>query len=82
MIAATLATHYSEKAPELFVYQATIIRAEWNYEAGRWMAYDRQFRREALAQNGQFPTPSCTMRHLRAGPDHSTLWILSPEQPC
>ena len=27
-----------------------IIRAERNYEAGRWVAYDRQFRRAALAR--------------------------------
>ncbi len=37
---------YPHKAAELF---ATILRAERNYEAGRWVTYDRQFRREALA---------------------------------
>ena len=34
----------------MFVYQATIVRAEWNYEGQRWVTYDRQFRREALAR--------------------------------
>lgn len=50
LMAATLATRFPEKAPELFAYQATIVRAERNYEAGWWVAYDRQFRREALAK--------------------------------
>ena len=42
-MAATLASLFPEKAPELFAYQATIIRAERNYEAGRWVSYDRQY---------------------------------------
>ena len=49
-MAATLASLFPEKAPELFAYQATIIRVECNYEAGRWVSYDRQYRREALAR--------------------------------
>ena len=40
----------SHKATELFVYQASIIRAERYFEPGRWVTYDRQFRREALAR--------------------------------
>ena len=32
------------------LYQATIIRSERNYEAGCWVAYDRLFRRGALAR--------------------------------
>ena len=51
VMAATLATRFPEKAPELFAYQASIVRAERNYEPGRWVSYDRQFRREALARN-------------------------------
>ena len=45
---------------KLFAYQATIIRAERNYEAGRWVAYNRQFRREALSRkdlNWSTPDP-------------------------
>ena len=45
-----LATRFPEKAPELFAYQATIIWVERNYEGKRWVLYDRQFRREALAR--------------------------------
>ena len=60
MMAAILATRYPEKAPELFAYQAAIVRAERNYETGRWVTYDRQFRREALARkdlNWSVPDP-------------------------
>lgn len=44
LMMATLAMRFPAKAPELFAYQASIVRAERNYEAGRWVAYDRQFR--------------------------------------
>ena len=30
--------------------QATVVRAEHNYEGKHWVAYDRQYRREALAR--------------------------------
>jgi len=50
LMAAALASRFPAKAAELFAYQATIVRAERNYEPGRWVAYDRQFRREALAR--------------------------------
>ncbi len=49
-MAALLSKRYPAKAPELFAYLATVVRAERNYETGRWAAYDRQFRREALAR--------------------------------
>ncbi len=49
-MAALLSQRFPAKAPELFVYLATIVRAERNYEAGRWAAYDRQYRHEALAR--------------------------------
>ncbi len=49
-MAALLSKRYPAKAPELFAYLATVVRAERNYEAGHWAAYDRQFRREALAR--------------------------------
>ena len=50
LMASVLATRFPEKAPEFFAYQATIVRAERNYEGNRWVVYDRQFRREALAR--------------------------------
>ena len=50
VMAAILATSFPEKAPELLAYQAAIIRAERNYEGKQWVAYDRQYRREALAR--------------------------------
>ena len=49
MMAAILATRFPEKAPELLPYQSSIIRAERNYEGKQWVAYDRQYQREALA---------------------------------
>ena len=45
-----MTTWFPEKAPEFFAYQALIVRAERNYEGKRWVSYDRQFRREALAR--------------------------------
>ena len=49
-MAAVLCTRFPDKAPELWAYQATIVRAERNYDGKRWVAYDRQFRCEALAR--------------------------------
>ena len=49
-LAAIIATRFPHKAAELFAYQAIIVRAERNYETHRWVSYDRQFRREALAR--------------------------------
>ena len=49
-MAAILCTKFPDKAPELWAYQSTILRAARNYEGGAWVAYDRQFRREALAR--------------------------------
>ena len=37
------------KAPELFAYQASIVRAERNFEGQRWVTYDKCYRWEALA---------------------------------
>lgn len=36
LMAATLAARFPEKALELFAYQAMIVLAERNYDAGRW----------------------------------------------
>ena len=49
MMAAIIVTCFPLKAPELLVYQSLIVRAQHNYEGEQWIAYDRQFRREALA---------------------------------
>lgn len=45
-MAAILTARFPLKAPELWVYQATIVH---NYEGANWVAYDRQFRRDMLA---------------------------------
>ncbi len=50
IMAAILATRFPEKAPEFLAYQASIVRAERNYEGCQWVLYDRQYRREALAR--------------------------------
>ena len=50
LMAAILVTHFPGKAAELFAYQTSIIRSEQNYEGKHWVVYDRQFRREVLAQ--------------------------------
>ncbi len=50
IMAATIATRFPKKAPELFAYQALIIRAERTFESACWVAYDRQFRRQALSR--------------------------------
>ena len=49
-MAAVLVTRYPDKGPELWAYQASIVRAARNYEGLAWVAYDRQYRREALAR--------------------------------
>lgn len=49
VMAAVLAQRFPEKAPELFAYQAHMIRCERNYQSQQWVAYDRRFRKEALA---------------------------------
>ena len=50
MMAAIIVTRFPLKAPELLAYQSLIVRAQCNYEGEHWVAYDRQFRREALAR--------------------------------
>ena len=49
LMAAVICTRFPDKAKELFAYQTSIVRAERNYEGKRWVTYDRQYRREALA---------------------------------
>ena len=47
---AVLVTRYPDKGTELWAYQASIFQAARNYEGVAWVAYDRQYRREALAR--------------------------------
>ena len=60
VMAAIITSRFPDKAPELFAYMATIVRAERNYEGKQWVAYDRRYRREALARkdlNWSVPDP-------------------------
>ena len=61
MMAAMLTTCFPEKALELWAYQATIIRVEQNYEGKRWVMYDCQYHRQALAKKdlNWFVTDPC-----------------------
>ena len=54
VMAAVLATRYPEKAPELLAYQASIVKAERNFD-NRWVTYDRCYHREALASKWSRP---------------------------
>eukprot|EP00731_Ephydatia_muelleri_P011099 Em0005g1685a len=49
-LASVLTTKHPTKSAELWAYQSAIIRATRNFEGTAWVAYDRQFRREALAR--------------------------------
>ena len=65
-MAALLSSLFPEKAPELLAYQASIVRAERNFDDCRWVAYDRCFRREAhclrKTLTGQFQMPDSLIR--------------------
>ena len=52
LMAAIICTRFPDKTPELWAYQTTIIRVKRNYmyKGKRWVTYDRQFRRQALAK--------------------------------
>ena len=49
-LASVLTTKHPTKSAELWAYQSAIIRAARNFEGTAWVAYDRQFQREALAR--------------------------------
>ena len=49
-LAAVLSTRHPDKAAEFWAYQTSIIRVARNFEGTAWVAYDRQYRREALAR--------------------------------
>ena len=62
VMAALIASHFPDKAPELFAYQASIVRAERNFDDRCWVAYDRCYRREALAQrNLNWSVPNASL---------------------
>ena len=74
-MAALIASRFPEKAPELFAYQASIARAERNFDDRRWVSYDRCYRREALApKNLDWSVPNARLYneaftgHARAVP--------------
>ena len=48
-MASVLVSRFPEKAPELFAYLTSVVKAERNFEGNRWVVYDRCYRREALA---------------------------------
>ena len=48
-MAAVLVARYPNKSPELWAYQASIVRVAHNFEGTAWVAYDWQYRREAFA---------------------------------
>ena len=49
-LAAVLVTRFPEKAPELWSYQTSIVKAAHTYEGSNWVSYDRQYRRNMLAK--------------------------------
>lgn len=50
LMAEVLCYKFPDKLAELFAYQASIVCAECNYEGKRWVAYDRQYYRQALVK--------------------------------
>ena len=50
LMASVLVERYPSKAAHLFAYLKRIARAARNYRGPAWVAYDRMFRRQALAR--------------------------------
>lgn len=50
LMAAVLAEKYPAKSPQLWAYLRRIVHAARNYQGAAWVAYDRAYRRQALAQ--------------------------------
>ena len=50
VMAAILASTYPDKAPHLFAYLRTIVRASRTFESTAWAAYDVAYRRQAANQ--------------------------------
>ena len=49
-LVAVLCTRYLGKAAKFWAYQTSILKAAKSYEGTAWVAYDRQYRHEALAR--------------------------------
>ena len=61
VMAAILATAYPDKAPHLFAYLRTIVRASRTFESTAWAAYDVGSRRPTSAHwSGVYWTPGYT----------------------
>ena len=50
VMAAVLAERFPDKAPQMLAYLRRIVRAARNFQGAAWVAYDRLYRRQALAQ--------------------------------
>ena len=50
LMASVLARKYPASAPDLFAYMRRVMRSARNFEGTGWVAYDRMYRRQALAQ--------------------------------
>ena len=60
LMATVMCTKCPEKAGEMFAYQASIVQAKRNYEGKQWVAYDGEYRWEALVRgdlNWSVPDP-------------------------
>ena len=51
LMAAVLAEKFPAKAPQLWAYLRRIVHAARNYQGSAWVAYDRLYRRQALAHH-------------------------------
>ena len=51
-MAAVLTTCFPERAVELWAHQTTILHTAHAYEGANWVAYDRLYSREMLANKG------------------------------
>lgn len=50
LVASVLAQKYPASAQDLFAYMRRVMRSARNFEGTGWVAYDRMYRRQALAQ--------------------------------
>ena len=50
MMEAVLAEQFPDKAAQLLVYLRRVVHAARNFQGTAWVAYDRLYRRQALAQ--------------------------------
>ena len=48
--AAVLAESFPDKAPQLLAYLRKIVHAARNFQGKAWVAYDRLYQRQVLAQ--------------------------------